>query len=464
MNEIKQAYNSLKNGVEQYVEYKIETCNRDITEVGIITEVLENNKYNVEINNTNYKSVSTIGGSCQLNETVNVLVKQGNYNNLIILKGGASGSGGDIPTKVSQLENDSGYITSNDNVITQLQTKVNTIEEGAEVNVQSDWNVTDNSSDAFIKNKPTIPIVDSSLSTTSENAIQNKAIGVLIPNSASSNNKLADQQYVNDSINSVTAYYVTSNADGDGFATKSALNSATVFYSGGVTRTPTRNDYCIVLADETKDNATTRYVYQGTQWEYQYTVNQIALTQTQLDAINSGINSTLVNKISDLEIIDNLTTQDATKALSAKQGVIIKNSLDGKQANLGFTPIQQGGGTGQLNNKIKIGWSGTRLKAMVDSTDLGNIAFDSNIIVTSTKKTVGTGSTITFDNLSGKFFAVYQAGTFCALGYNTVGSTKWIVTLATARPDMSEYVSFSSVTNGFKITSQLTLAFEVRTL
>lgn len=37
------------------------------------------------------------------------------------------------------------------------KTKLNGIASGAEVNVQSDWNVTDTTSDAYIKNKPTIP-------------------------------------------------------------------------------------------------------------------------------------------------------------------------------------------------------------------------------------------------------------------------------------------------------------------
>lgn len=46
-----------------------------------------------------------------------------------------------------------------------------------------------------------------------------------------------------------------------------------------------------------------------------------------------------------------------------------------KQPNLGFTPIQQGGGTGQGNNKIYIGWAtdASGLKAQADSTYLGNI-------------------------------------------------------------------------------------------
>lgn len=44
----------------------------------------------------------------------------------------------------------------------------------------------------------------------------------------------------------------------------------------------------------------------------------------------------------------------------------------GAQASLGFIPVQQGGGTDQLNNnKIHIGWSGSQLKVTVDSTDLG---------------------------------------------------------------------------------------------
>ena len=46
-------------------------------------------------------------------------------------------------------------------------------------------------------------------------------------------------------------------------------------------------------------------------------------------------------------------------------------------ANLGYTPVQQGTGVGQSNNLIKIGWSaGAKLKATVDSTDLGNIALE----------------------------------------------------------------------------------------
>ena len=48
----------------------------------------------------------------------------------------------------------------------------------------------------------------------------------------------------------------------------------------------------------------------------------------------------------------------------------------GAQPALGFTPVQQGGGPGQLSNKIYVGWSGDALKGSVDGVDLGNIWSD----------------------------------------------------------------------------------------
>lgn len=111
-----------------------------------------------------------------------------------------------------------------------------------------------------------------------------------IPSAATSSNQLADKDYVNDSINSVTAYYITKDAAWNQFATYAELAAATTFYSGWVVRTPTRNDYTIVLDDETHNDEVTRYIYNGG-WEYQYTINESPLTQAQLDALNSWITS-----------------------------------------------------------------------------------------------------------------------------------------------------------------------------
>ncbi len=46
--------------------------------------------------------------------------------------------------------------------------------------------------------------------------------------------------------------------------------------------------------------------------------------------------------------------------------------------NLGYTPVQQGTGIGQLGNNVKIGWkTGSLLGVTVDATDIGNVAFQS---------------------------------------------------------------------------------------
>ena len=68
-----------------------------------------------------------------------------------------------IPTKTSDLDNDSDFVADNNyvhtdnNYTSDEKTKLSNIASGAEVNVQSDWNETNSGSDAFIKNKPTIP-------------------------------------------------------------------------------------------------------------------------------------------------------------------------------------------------------------------------------------------------------------------------------------------------------------------
>lgn len=69
----------------------------------------------------------------------------------------------------------------------------------------------------------------------------------------------------------------------------------------------------------------------------------------------------------------NLT--DSTTAASATAVKTAYDLASSKQPNLGFTPIQQGGGTGQGNNKVYIGWAtdASGLKAQADSTNLGNI-------------------------------------------------------------------------------------------
>ena len=103
-----------------------------------------------------------------------------------------------------------------------------------------------------------------------EKSIQEQVYGIeaKIPSAATSENQLADKAFVNSSINNYAAFYLTKNANGDAFGTYAELTSATKFWNAGVEKTPTKNDYLVVLQDETKTTAlgvdpTTRYTYQG---------------------------------------------------------------------------------------------------------------------------------------------------------------------------------------------------------
>ena len=68
-------------------------------------------------------------------------------------------------------------------------------------------------------------------------------------------------------------------------------------------------------------------------------------------------------------------TAQATSTTAKNTANNALNVANTKQPNLGFTPIQQGGGTGQGTNKVYIGWAtdASGLKAQADSTNLGNI-------------------------------------------------------------------------------------------
>ena len=128
------------------------------------------------------------------------------------------------------------------------------------------------------------------------------------------------KDFVNSSINALAAYYITKNAAGDPFATHAELMASTTVYSGGAPRVPTRNDYCIVMADETNGNGdSTRYTYNSdsttyssANWAYQYTFNK-QFTAAQLAALDSGITDGKVNAY-DAHITNTSNPHSVTKA------------------------------------------------------------------------------------------------------------------------------------------------------
>lgn len=76
-----------------------------------------------------------------------------------------------------------------------------------------------------------------------------------------------------------------------------------------------------------------------------------------------------------VKLTNSVNLTDSTTAASATAVKTAYDLASSKQPNLGFTPVQQGGGTGQGTNKVYIGWAtdASGLKAQADSTNLGNI-------------------------------------------------------------------------------------------
>lgn len=106
-----------------------------------------------------------------------------------------------------------------------------------------------------------------------------------------------------------------------------------------------------------------------------------------------------------------LTIGSTGKSVDGSGNVSWSLAEIGAQASLGFTPVQQGGGTGQGTNKVYVGWLGTQLGLQVDATNFGgtwpigitgNAATVTNGVYTSGDQSIGGNKTFTgTTNLSG---------------------------------------------------------------
>lgn len=118
-----------------------------------------------------------------------------------------------IPTRTSDLTNDSNfasdanYVHTDNNFTTAFKDKLNGIATGAEANVQSDWNVTDTSSDAFIKNKPAIPTKTSDL-TNDSGFITSAALPTKVSELTN------DSGFITKNVSDLTNYYNQSEVNG----------------------------------------------------------------------------------------------------------------------------------------------------------------------------------------------------------------------------------------------------------
>lgn len=133
----------------------------------------------------------------------------------------------------------------------------------------------------------------------------------------------AKESIVNDKINQFAAHYLTK-MDNSQFATHAELAAAKQaliddpttpqFKYGDAAHIPDKNDYLIVVADETHDGKTARYSFVG-DWptgffRYQYTINDTTFSQEQLDVLDSGITSEKVQNMVVQNDLNGVVRQD----------------------------------------------------------------------------------------------------------------------------------------------------------
>ena len=174
--------------------------------------------------------------------------------------------------------------------------------------------------------------------TDRENA--DKAITDLIPSEATTTNQLADKDFVSQSVSTASATFRGNfNIISDlNLTTEATRNDISTALSTAIA-TADNNDYAFVEVPTSDDSSTEifyvdRYKYNGTAWAFEYKVNNSGYTSTQWASINSGINSDLVTKLSDLP--NNNTLQNSLNTLNLKDIVRVEN-ITTNQSNVTST-------------------------------------------------------------------------------------------------------------------------------
>ena len=169
-------------------------------------------------------------------------------------------------------------------------------------------------------------------------------INSLIPSQASVSNQLADKDFVNSSISTNTANFIGT------FNSVAELEA----YSG----TLTNNDYAFVATTDSAGNTLyDRYKWNGSEWLFEYELNNSSFTAAQWASINSGANVNNIGQIatnasnisaiqSTINSYGDIVTYSASDFATAAQGALAETALQSIDSAmvtgaLGYTPENQ---------------------------------------------------------------------------------------------------------------------------
>lgn len=193
--------------------------------------------------------------------------------------------------------------------------------------------------------------IDTSLSKTSSNPVENKVLANIISDAASNTNKLADIKFVIDSIKANANYYRGS------FARWGDVPTNHVEYAEDSlnNRKPIANDYIVI--EDAEDygsgyDGAWRFIYVGlwdtntkNGWIPGYRILE-SFTAEQQAAIDSGINANLRQKIRDTD------TELSTSSTNPVENRVVTNALNSKQDSLIFDDKATSGSDNSLTSGV----------------------------------------------------------------------------------------------------------------
>ena len=136
-----------------------------------------------------------------------------------------------------------------------------------------------------------------------------------IPAQATAENKLADKDFVNSSIATATATFRGT------FDTLEALKAAQA----------DKNDYAFwVHKDEVGNTCYDKYTYTGTEWLFEYRLNNSSFTAAQWAALNSGVTADVIKALQDADKANAKAIADE-KVAREQADTTLQGNIDKKQ-------------------------------------------------------------------------------------------------------------------------------------
>lgn len=312
-----------------------------------------------------------------------------------------------IQNKPANLVQDASYVHTDNNFTNSDVSKLAGIAAGAEVNVQSDWTEADNTADSYIQHKPTekslvagsnitlteaansvtiaatVPAQQQADWTEADNTdpsyiqnkpslatvatsgsytdllntpdlslkedVANKAQSVSVNSQTDYPSSYAVANYVNSSVSTNTAKFLGNFTLSDLSLTYPATDAQieTALDGYAFSPAPTNNDYVYVEIQDPLTPGVTdvvkRFKYDGSNWLYEYSLNNSSFTAQEIAAIDSGVTATKVSNY-DTHIADttiHVTSTDKT-TWNGKQDAISDLQTIRTGAGLGATAVQPG--------------------------------------------------------------------------------------------------------------------------